>query len=463
MRLSGEMLAAATGGVWHGEPPRRITGISTDSRHLRPGQAFLALRGPRFDGHRFAAEVAGRAAALIGDAEGMRGWASLDAPKLEVRDTLEALGRIAHAWREQLTHTQVIAISGSCGKTGLRSMLEHGLRRLGFRVAATQANLNNLIGVPLTLLGVPQDADIALIECGISERGEMARLAGIVAPDGAVLTTLASAHGEGLGDLAGITREKALLLEPALQRGGWIALGERVADRLAAAGALPETGEILRLDAAEGLAWTLETANGESRCLLRHKGRHTGQPAAIRLPLPARHWAHNLALAALVIERIARAPLDRIARSLEGWQPPAGRLQPQRLPSGAWLLDDSYNANPASMQAALDTLRALEGVRRRIAILGDMAELGAQADAAHRGLDVAGIGPLWLIGPHMRALAAQNEAAETRWFADADAALAALDALAPAAGDAVLVKASRAMRLDRIADALRGREAAHAV
>ncbi len=459
MRLSGEMLAAATGGVWHGEPPRWIEGLSTDSRRIQPGQAFLALRGPHFDGHRFAADIAGQAAALIGDAKGVRSWASLDAPKLEVRDTLEALGRIARAWRDRLTNTQVIAISGSCGKTGLRSMLELALRRLGFRIAATQANLNNLIGAPLTLLAAPADAQIALIECGISERGEMARLATIVAPDAAVLTSLAAAHGEGLGGLADIAREKARLLEPPLQRGGWIALGAGVASQLEAAGAMPEAGEILQLDGANGLEWSLEQDGGEHVCRLQ-RGE---ERASISLPLPARHLAHNLALAALVLQRIAQASLADAAKALDGWRSPAGRLQPQRLRSGALLLDDSYNANPASMQAAIDTLRALEGVRR-IAVLGDMAELGEQAGEAHAALDARGVDRLWLIGPHMRELfdRMKNET-EARWFASADDAIAALDALAPGAGDAVLIKASRAMRLNRIADALRAEEAGDAV
>ncbi|MDX8401474.1 MAG: UDP-N-acetylmuramoyl-tripeptide--D-alanyl-D-alanine ligase [Mariprofundaceae bacterium] len=446
--MSGMELARATGGVWHGEPPRRIDGVSTDSRHLRAGQAFVALRGPHFDGHRFAADIADRAAALIGDAKGLRGWEGLPAPKLEVADTLTALGDIARAWRDRLVHTRVVAISGSCGKTGLRSMLEHGLRRLGFHVAATRANLNNLIGVPLTLLDVPLDADIALIECGISERGEMARLAEIVVPDAVVLTALAEAHGEGLGDLTAIAREKSRLLAPLAARKGWAALGEGVARVMADAG-IAVSGQVLSLDDMD-LDWSLDGRI----CVLRQGGALARFP----LPLPARHWAHNLALATLVIERLC-ADLDRpanlttIGRAMADWTPPAGRLYPQRLASGALLLDDSYNANPASMQAALDTLRALDTSGRRIAVLGDMAELGETADAAHRALDVAGIDTLWLVGPHMARLAATRP--DARCFPDAEAAIRALPDLRLGAGDAVLVKASRALQLDRVADALR--------
>ncbi len=224
MRLSGIEIQQAVHGRWLGEVPDEINGLATDTRGFKSGQAFLALRGPNFDGHEFACSVADRAQALIGDAEGIRLWQNMETCKMEVSNTLQALGDIAHIWRMQLRQTIFIAISGSYGKTSLRSMLSHSFSSLGFNVAATRANLNNLVGVPQTLLGVTKDADIALIECGISEVGEMARLAAIVHPDIAILTGITNAHTEGLGGLSGVVHEKAILFEH-LAEHGWCALG----------------------------------------------------------------------------------------------------------------------------------------------------------------------------------------------------------------------------------------------
>ncbi|MDQ6994870.1 MAG: Mur ligase family protein, partial [Mariprofundaceae bacterium] len=201
MRLTGQELAAATQGIWHQGHLDDVTFITTDSRHFQQGAVFLALRGDSFDGHQFAPDAA---SALIGDSEGVKAWVDGNIPYLEVSDTLQALGDIAHAWRMKLAQTTVIGITGSYGKTTVRSMLHHLLTGLGLHVHATNANLNNLIGVPQTILATPIDADVALIECGISEQGEMQRLANILSPDGVVMTGMTSAHSEGLGGLEGV-------------------------------------------------------------------------------------------------------------------------------------------------------------------------------------------------------------------------------------------------------------------
>lgn len=458
MRLSAGEIEKATGGRWRDRVPDEISGVVTDTRGFRPGQTFLALRGPRFDGHQFAADVADRARALIGDHEGIRLWDDLDVCQLEVEDTLRALGDIAHAWRLQLQQTTVIAISGSYGKTSLRTLLEHGLSTLGFQVAATRANLNNLVGVPQTLLAILADADIALIECGISEPGEMSRLAGIVCPDVAVLTGFAAAHTEGLGGLAGVTREKAALLEH-LAPHAWCALGEGVREQLQRQGIrLPD--RTLAADAPDAVSWQLDG----SRLQLFH-GR---QSASVELALPARHWAANVALAAGMILRLLeqrgeKRPLAEVAGILAAWQPPAGRMQLLRGKSGCTLIDDCYNANPASMQAALDTLAAMHG--RRVAILGDMAELGEESESAHAGLRLDGIDRVYLIGPEMRALAAGNP--EAVWYASTVEAVAQLAGSDFHEGDIVLVKGSRSMALESVVSLLRdrteGAEVAHAL
>lgn len=457
MRLSGLELELATGGVWSNGTPEMIGGIGTDSRHFTAGHAFLALRGPQFDGHRYATDVIGRAVALIGDAEGVQLWENLAVPQLQVTDTLAALGDIAHAWRQHLKETTVIAISGSYGKTSVRSLLQHCFGKLGKSVAGTRANLNNLIGVPATLLTIPQDCDVAIVECGISEIGEMSRLGRIVRPDIAVLTGLTTAHGQGLGGMDGIVREKAGLLAH-LAPNGWCALGEGVQSKLTHAGLMLPDETLSQDDAHDSIVrWQLD---GLQLNLIGD-----GEQASLELPLPARHWAANMALCASIVrhwffrhDRI-RLPLPRIAEVLQEWQADSGRLQLLAGQNGSTILDDSYNANPASMQAALDTLKSMDG--NRIAILGDMAELGDEAAALHAALDADDIDELILIGPHMQHLARQH--ARAVWFESTDAAVKALQSRRLGSRDRVLIKASRSMRLENIVRLLATEEEGHAV
>lgn len=458
MRMSGIELQQATGGSWHGGVPAWIDGIDTDSRHFTAGHAFLALRGPRFDGHSYAETVAGKASAMIGDAEGMRQWQAFRTPQLQVADTLKALGDIATAWRNRLTDTTVFAITGSYGKTTVRAMLAHVFASLGMKVAATEANLNNLIGVPMTLLNTAEASEVALIECGISEKGEMHRLSEIVRPDVAIITGITSAHGEGLGGLRGVASEKSRILSH-LRNDGWYITGYGVRRQLqqtAQATAQP----LLDMDHNEHaiVQWQMD----RSTVTFRHADTH----ASLELALPARHWAADMALVATVaLQHFHRKGrpfgLQEIVAALATWAPVGGRMQPIAGIHGCRLLDDSYNANPISMQAAIDTLRQLSG--HRIAILGDMGELGDETVRAHACIHPDGIDRLLLIGPHMRHLADKYPQAD--WFADTDAALAWLekhhDLFAP--GSHVLVKGSRYMELDRVVCALRAKERADAV
>ncbi|WP_167632331.1 UDP-N-acetylmuramoyl-tripeptide--D-alanyl-D-alanine ligase [Mariprofundus ferrooxydans] len=452
MRLSGADIQCATGGEWLHGMPEWVSEIATDTRGFKAGQCFLALRGPHFDGHRFAAPIAGAACALIGDARGMRYWESLPVPQLQVEDTLRALGDIAHVWRMQLKQTTVVAISGSFGKTSLRSLLQHGFSALGLHVSATTANLNNLIGVPKTLLAVPADATLALIECGISEVGEMERLSAIVQPDVAVLTGITNAHGEGLGGLAGVVEEKAALFSH-LNTGAWCALGEGVADQLGRHH-ISQPADLLDVEQSE-LSWRLD-----GQCLHFQRGDEQSQ---IELSLPARHWATNMHLAACIIMRLMPgARLNDVAQALASWQAPAGRMQVRTGSGGCKVLDDSYNANPVSMQAAIDTLVAMPGCR--IAVLGDMAELGEASLDAHTGLDVSGIDKLYLVGPKMHALAAGSGTA--RWYPDHRAAAASLSRESFGPDATVLVKGSRSMALETVVNVLCASQAAevqHAV
>jgi len=439
MRLTGLELAQATSGKWHGGMPDMLDSIQTDSRNFKQGGGFLALRGPHFDGHGFATSLSDKAQALIGDEQGLKLWTSLAVPQLEVIDTQHALGDIAHAWRKKLTDTTIVAITGSYGKTTVRSMLEHAFSSLGFNVAATHANLNNLIGVPATLLSVAEHANIALIECGISEIGEMQRLAAIVAPDIAIITGITHAHAEGLGNIQGVAHEKAQLLKH-LSPQGWYALGD------GAVNILEEALEALPKNKLKpSVTWAMND------CELTLK--QANDTCSFELALPAQHWAANMALVASIAlayaaERHISATLADL--QLHTWQPVSGRMQMHTGHNACCILDDSYNANPVSMQAALNTLAAMP--HHHIAILGDMAELGDDTNALHAQLDVTGIDVLILIGQHMQHLHKQHPASQ--WFNDVDQFLEAFDCCGLTANDTVLIKASHSMGLERIVQSL---------
>jgi len=442
MRMTGCELQASTRGRWRGAPPREVFGLNTDTRLLKKGEVFLALRGPRFDGHRFAVEAVRRGAlALIGDETGSASWRNMEPPCLQVNDTLRAFGDIAAAWREKLNAT-VIALTGSYGKTTVRSMLEHGLRRLGLNVAATRANDNNLIGVPQTLLGVGEDADVALVECGISETGEMQRLAHMVRPDIGMVTGLATAHAEGLGGLKGVAREKTTLLSH-MTRDGYAVMGSGVSAILREQGISPAY-RCLDMDAADDsvVRWRMHDA----RVLLTLGG----ESAAVEMELPALHQAADMALAATVAWRLTGKDIATLAGAFTGWRAMPGRMQRLTGRCGSVIIHDAYNANPASMAAALDTLRRMPG--RHFAVLGDMAELGDESGRLHAGLNVSGLDGLILAGPRMRTLADMR--AQACWAPDAGAAVAFVEKFNLAAGDVVLIKGSHCMEMERVVAAL---------
>ncbi len=453
MYLSGLDIQHATRGQWRNQLPDEIKQIQikhlqTDSRHFNQGDAFLALRGPNFDGHAFAQQVSDKACALIGDHQGIQNWSDLKVPQLEVSDTLLALGDIAHVWRKKLTATSVIAITGSYGKTTIRSMLAHTFNALGIKTTATHANLNNLIGVPMTLLGVPEDAEIALIECGISEMGEMQQLSKIVQPDIAILTGITSAHSEGLGGVEGVAHEKSLLLKQLLPQ-GWCALGEGVRKQL----------KDMKHDCMETfVGWQLQ---GKTLSF-----SYKDESASLTLPLPAPHWGSNMAFVASIVLQYGQKhqhpiSLKAITSALATWQAVEGRLQTLSGINHCVILDDSYNANPISMQAALHTLAAMP--KRRIAILGDMAELGDDAEYAHKQLDVSDVDMLMLVGTHMHALHQQIPASQ--WFANTALLLTWLREHQAmfTAQDTILIKASHSIKLHLVVELLAEQGDTHAI
>ncbi|ROR29680.1 UDP-N-acetylmuramoyl-tripeptide--D-alanyl-D-alanine ligase [Inmirania thermothiophila] len=424
-------------------------GVDTDSRRLHRGALFVALRGTRFDGHDFvaAAEAGGAAAALV------ERPLPLALPQLVVADTRRALGLLARAWRRRHA-PQVVGVTGSNGKTTVKEMVAAVAAACG-PVLATRGNLNNDIGLPLTLFGLGPEHRTAVLEMGASAPGEIATLAALAIPHVGIVTGAAAAHLEGFGSLEAVARTKGALLEalppegvavfPAedafapLWRG--LAAGRRVLDY-----ALGGAGAAVRGEAGattlgrDGFRTPvrIRDAEGEWVLTLRLGGAHNARNALAA-------WAAGAALGI--------APQARVG-ALEAIAPPPGRLAPRPARGGGWLIDDSYNANPASLAAGLAVLAGLGG--ERVLVLGDMAELGAEAEALHREAGAAarraGIARLHALGP----LAARAAEAFGVGGQVHESVGALLDAVEGALGPdtVVLVKGSRAMAMERIVHAL---------
>jgi UDP-N-acetylmuramoyl-tripeptide--D-alanyl-D-alanine ligase len=452
-------LVTATGGRWLDAPPAEVAGVSTDTRTIGAGTLFVALRGERFDAHAFlpAAARAGAAAAVVSS----EGAAQPGLPRLLVADTLAALGGLARHHRRRFD-LHVIGVTGSNGKTTTREMIAAILATRG-PVLKTEGNLNNEVGVPLTLLGLRAEHQAAVIEMGMNHPGEIARLAAIALPQVGVVTNAAAAHLEGLGSVDGVADAKAELYLGLPAGGVAVANADdaRMLKRAQASGrhlltfaaGRQRRGDVVVLEVtaqdATGLRFVLGIGQRE---------------VAISLPLVGAHNAQNAAAAACAA--IAVGCSDReIVKGLSAVAPVGRRLRLERLASGALLVDDCYNANPLSMAAALRTVVELARAEggRPLAALGDMLELGPGELTLHRETGAAaagaGLARLFGLGPRSRetvagAIAAGLPAESTFTTEDVAALAAAVrDALAP--GDVLLVKGSRGMKLERLVEALR--------
>ncbi|WP_421620902.1 UDP-N-acetylmuramoyl-tripeptide--D-alanyl-D-alanine ligase [Alkalilimnicola ehrlichii] len=441
-RFTLQEVAEWTGGTRHGDAVT-VGEVGLDSRSLAPGGLFVAMAGERVDGHDFIADAArlGAAAALV-EREGE--W---PLPVVRVADTRAALQALGAAWRRRLA-ARVVGVTGSNGKTTVKEMIAAILARRGATLA-TRGNLNNELGVPLTLLRLDREHRYAVIEMGANAPGEIARLTAIAAPEVAVITNAGPAHLEGFGDLAGVARAKGELFQGLPDAGvavvnaddpqapTWYAL---VGDR---------RGLRFGRGADADVRATAETAGGHFELQIPG-GRHP-----VRLPLPGRHNVMN-ALAAAAVAVALEVPLGDIVAGLEACSGVAGRLQWRTGREDCRILDDTYNANPASLQAALDVLAAEHG--ERWLVLGDMGELGAGAEALHaeagEAARRAGVHRLYAVGT-LAAAAARAFGEGGRHFDDRDSLLAALRA--ELSGEVrVLVKGSRFMGMDRIVAGLAG-------
>ncbi|HEV7265366.1 MAG TPA: UDP-N-acetylmuramoyl-tripeptide--D-alanyl-D-alanine ligase [Falsiroseomonas sp.] len=444
-------LRAATGGALGGEVA--AIGVSIDTRSLQPGDLFVALRDVR-DGHDFVAEALARGAAAAMVDRDPPGVPS-DAPLLRVADTLEGLRALGAAARAR-NSGKFVGVTGSVGKTTTKEMLRLALGALGPTHAAT-ASHNNHWGVPLTLARMPRDAAFAVVEMGMNNRGEIAPLTRLARPHVAVITTIGTSHVGNLGSQQAIAEEKADILL-GLERGGGAILPAEspflplLLARAKQAGARALTfGESARAD-IQLTDYVGEAARGTARLLM------DGLPLSVHLSAPGIHLALN-ACAAIAAVHALGGDVVAAAEALRGFDagPGRGSRVTLALPGGqALLLDDSYNASPASIRAGLSVLAA-QPATRRIVALGDMLELGEGGPAMHAELasDVAATADLvYCCGPLMRRLFEALPEEKRGAHSPDSSALAPLLAGAVRPGDAVLVKGSLGSRMAQVVAAL---------
>ena len=463
MRLTLAEIAAATGGqILGGDPDAAVTSYSIESRALAPGALFVALRAER-DGHDFVADALdrGAAGALVSKpVEGVR--------LVLVDDTTAALTALGAAARRRLAGVPVVGITGSTGKTSTKDLTAAALGPAG-PVGASPVSFNNEIGVPLTLLSAPDGAVAVVAEMGARGVGHIARLCGLARPTVGVITNIGMAHAEFFGSREDVARAKGELLE-ALPGAGYAVLSAD--DDMTPALRLRTAAPVLTAGAAAGADLRVSglRLDDELRPAFRLE---TPWGAIVVPPLPVRgaHQAGNAALAVAVAGALG-VGLDAAVAGLAAAVGSPWRMELRRSPGGLVVLNDSYNANPTSMAAAVDALASLSGGGRRFAILGPMAELGAHATEEHHRLGklvaAAGVDTLVVVAgppppgrpdagpsPDLAALAegAQESGVEA---VVAEGPAAAVAALAPRlrSGDAVLVKASRVAGLERVAEAL---------
>ncbi len=444
------------------------TGVSIDTRTLGPGDLFVALADVR-DGHDFVADALAKGAAAAMVSRRPEGVDD-DAPLLIVGDVLEALGQLGAAARAR-TDARVIAVTGSAGKTSTKEMLRDVLSPQG-RTHVAEASYNNHWGVPLTLARMPADTEYAVIEIGMNAPGEIAPLSRLARPHVAMVTTIAAAHLAAFDSLAGIAQEKASIFE-GLEPGGIAIVNDDV-----------DTRDILSDRAAAHAETTIRFGHRDSSDFRIARAELAGDatvveasradaPLVFKIGVAGRHFAMN-ALAALAAVEAVGADLAVAANDMGRWSPPSGRgtrellaLDPVEDDLTAELIDDAFNANPASMAAALDVLAAAgpaDGAGkvargRRIAILGDMLELGPDEARMHRAIAdhpaMETLAQVHCVGPRMAALwEALPEHRRGRHVPEAETLAADAHTLIDA-GDVVLVKGSKGSHVSLVASAIR--------
>lgn len=438
------------------QPRAPIGRVSADSREVSEGDLFVALPGSRVDGADFVAEAIrrGAIAALVSEegATKVPDSALAAGSVLVVRSPVEALGDLAHAHRQRHRRIPLVGITGSSGKTSTKEMLG-ALLSSRMNVLKNPGNRNNLIGMPLALLGLSAEHDVAVMEMGTNEPGEIVRLAQVAAPDIGIITNIAPAHLQGLGNLEGVSREKGDLFRALAESGTALVnatdlrvvreAGRCRARKIYYGAALSEfSGRILSMD-DRGMRIAVRTPSGEFVSSLAVTGEHN---------------LMNALAAAAAAYVLGMRPSD-LEGGFASFASAPGRFHSVPLRGGGLLLDDCYNANPASMESALRNLRVLRGGRRSVAVLGDMLELGETSASSHfrigHLLAGAGVSLLFAYGEEAAriahgALEGGMDPARVAHTLDKDRLRTmVMDALRD--GDIILVKGSRGMRLEDVA------------
>ncbi len=449
------VLDVTEGECLRGEASSMIARVQTDSRRVQPGDLFVALRGERFDGHDYIEEVVRRGAAAVLIDRAMLGVVPPGSiAVIAVRDTRQALGLLGARYRAGF-QIPMIAVAGSNGKTSVKELLATVLGA-GYRVIASEASFNNDLGVPQTLLRMVARDEIAVLEVGTNHPGELGPLLKMIRPRIGVLTSLGREHLEHFGDLQGVIAEEGVLAESISSEGLMVVNSdspgvEQVIGRASC--------RVLRVGFASASDWKIVSVTGDADGSdVEIEGGGVGWTGMWRVNLLGRHMAINAVLALAVAAELGLSP--RLARiGLAGARPSKMRLNAGEA-GGVRILDDTYNANADSVLAALETLTDLPCAGRRVAVLGDMAELGCHAEAAHVEVGNAAarlaVDRLWTVGSRATVTAdaarqAGMQAAEAHPNLES-VVRSMIEFLRP--GDAVLVKASRSARLERLVESL---------
>jgi UDP-N-acetylmuramoyl-tripeptide--D-alanyl-D-alanine ligase len=457
--------AAATGG--RSTRDWQATGVSIDTRTLIPGDLFVALSDVR-DGHDFVAQALakGAAAALVSRIPaGVRD----DAPLLIVPEVLAGLGALGAAARAR-TNARVVGVTGSVGKTSTKEMLRAVLGGQG-RVHAAEASYNNHWGVPLTLARMPADTDFAVIEIGMNHPGEIAPLARMSRLHVALITIVAPAHLEAFENVEGIAHEKAAIMDGLLPGGVAVLPADLDTTPILIAKADAVGARKVLFGASPGADWRLLSVqlSGDATVV---QASHAGNTLLYKVMSPGRHFAAN-ALATLAVAQALGCDPAIAACDIGLWTPPTGRGTREKIitdivdENGFDLIDDAFNANPASMGASLDMLIATRpqdgigsiGTGRRIAVLGDMLELGPQETVLHQAIarhpGLSAVDTIHCVGPRMRALWQALPRAQRGEWSETPTDLAKRARSLVDAGDIVLVKGSKGSKVSLVVDALR--------
>ncbi|MER9523341.1 UDP-N-acetylmuramoylalanyl-D-glutamyl-2,6-diaminopimelate--D-alanyl-D-alanine ligase [Mesorhizobium sp. M0292] len=466
---TSEALVDAMGGRPLGPMPEGISGISIDSRSLQPGDAFFAIKGEAMDGHDFAtAAIKAGAGVLVVAEVKLPSLGRLTAPMIVVQDVLAALEKLGVAARAR-SNAKIIAVTGSAGKTTTKEALRHVLSTVG-TVHASAQSFNNHWGVPLTLARMPDDCDYAVFEIGMNHPGEIRPLVKMVRPHVAIVTMIAAAHLGFFRNLDEIAKAKAEIFEGIEPRGAALLNRDDARWKL-----LDKMARAAGVEHVFGFGENARSTYKLTRCELHadHSdiaARIGGQDVVARIGAPGRHMVQNV-LAVLGAAHLVEADIAKVAEALADLSAERGRGKRHvlRHPKGLiTLIDESYNANPASMAAAMALLNAtpVTGEGRRIAVLGDMLELGDHSAKLHAALAelIVGTGThtVFLGGPEMRALAdILPDEIKTEYRAGAEE-LKPLLLSTLKAGDVVMIKSSKGIGFSKLVEALLGKYPAEA-